>query len=280
VIGHRDEAPPSGRGWASHALEASSSAVRGLASIFGSLFAAGPICLFYSLYTRSRELLRNATDEFSWAAGSSRSSFFSPSAVTLCRGTPDPTLWRSGSALRPARACWGTCRASSDPWSLGECGQDRGRAPGRVRSPVRAGAGAGSHFRGFVDRPGGRLRGFPTSGRRAPPTPFSPARVILSLCLLASVCQLPCRSCAGSSEPPEEGVLPRRLRAALWEPCGAARLWAAPGSGPPFSLLRAVRWPGPGPGRRLHRRPEPLGVIELTRPVALVPSSLSSPTRT
>ena len=110
--------------------------------------------------------------------------FFSPSAVTLCRGTPDPTLWRSGSALRPARACWGTCRASSDPWSLGECGQDRGRAPGRVRSPGRSGPGAGSHFRGFVDRPGGRLRGFPTSGRRAPPTPFSPARVTLSLCLL------------------------------------------------------------------------------------------------
>jgi hypothetical protein len=27
------------------------------------------------LYTRSRELLRNATDEFSWGAGSSRSSF-------------------------------------------------------------------------------------------------------------------------------------------------------------------------------------------------------------
>ena len=30
--------------------------------------------------------------------------FFSPSAATLWRGTPDPTLWLSGSARRPARA--------------------------------------------------------------------------------------------------------------------------------------------------------------------------------
>ena len=109
--------------------------------------------------------------------------FFSPSAVTLCRGTPDPTLWRSGSALRPARACWGTCWASSDPWSLGGAGRT-GAGP-RAGSGPRAGPGPGPcSFGGFVDRPGGRLRGFPTSGRRAPPTPFSPARVTLSLCLL------------------------------------------------------------------------------------------------
>ncbi len=59
------------------------------------------------------------------------------------------------------------------------------------------------------------------------------------------------------------------------EPTGGGRAASTPSGLRPFSLLRAVRWPGPGPGRRLHRRPEPLGVIELTRPVALVPSSPS-----
>ena len=89
------------------------------------------------------------------------------------------------------------------------------------------------------------------------------------VCLAWCVC---CCSCAGPRSRPGEGALPRRLRAALWEPCGATRLWLrrAPA---PLSLLRAVRWPGRVPGRRLHRRPEPLGVNELTRPVALVPST-------
>jgi hypothetical protein len=59
---------------------------------------------------------------------------------------------------------------------------------------------------------------------------------------------------------------------ALWRRAASA----APGFGP-FSLPRAVRWSGLSPGRRLHRRPEPLGVIELTHLVALVPSTFSHP---
>ena len=165
----------------------------------------------------------------------------------------------------------GFCR-SMIAWS---CGPGRGPA----RAPGRAGPGAGSHDGGFDDRPGWRLWGFPSSGCRAPPALFSPAWVILLLRLPCLVCLL--LFLRGPSEPtgggraastPSRGSLP----GALWRHAASA----APGSGP-FSLLRAVRWPGRGPGRRLHRRPEPLGVIEPTRPVALVPfTSLSPRTRT
>jgi hypothetical protein len=89
--------------------------------------------------------------------------FFSPSAATLCRGTPDPTLTRlSGSARRPAltpagpgtgppagpdssraryraRSCWGTCRASSDPSALGGAGRiGPGPGSGRAGGPEPA----------------------------------------------------------------------------------------------------------------------------------------------
>ena len=140
--------------------------------------------------------------------------------------------------------------------------------PGPV--PGRAGPGAGSHGGGFDDRPGWRLRGFPSSGCRAPPALFLPAWVILLLRLPCLVCLL--LFLCGPSEPTGGGraasTSSRGSLGALWRHAALA----APGSGP-FSLLRAVRWPGRVPGRRLHRRPEPLGVNELTRPVAPVPSS-------
>jgi hypothetical protein len=69
----------------------------------------------------------------------------------------------------------------------GRAGTRPGTGP-RARAPGRAGPGAGSHDGGFDDRPGWRLRGFPSSGRRAPPALFSPAWVILLLRLPCLVC--------------------------------------------------------------------------------------------
>ena len=118
--------------------------------------------------------------------------FFSPSAATLCRGTPDPTQsWRSGSAHQPARPQPGQGPVLG-PGLVGDvpgffrsmvawgCGPDRGRVLGR------AGPGPGPTRSSGVSTTGrgGRLRGFPTSGCRAPLTLFSPTRVFLLLSLL------------------------------------------------------------------------------------------------
>ena len=98
---------------------------------------------------------------------------------------------------------------------------------GPGRAGARSGLRAGSHFRGFDFRPGGRLRGLPTSGGQAPPTLFPPARVILLLCLpcvAVSACSSTPRAGPGRTRARARGgALPQRLRAALWEPCGAAR---------------------------------------------------------
>ena len=110
---------------------------------------------------------------------------------------------------------------------------------------------------------------------------------------------------SAASTPPGPAVRRRAAApaAAHVEPCGAAwlrprlasaiffqgaefKLLPALALAVPRLLVRPVRATSPraGPGRalpvsgrrrvpdcRLHRRPEPLGVIELTRPVALVP---------
>ena len=134
-------------------------------------------------------------------------------------------------------------------WGV-RAGPGLGPGPGPVPGPGRALGRLA--LRGFRRQAGGAAAGLPDFG-----TPGSAHTVLTRTghsvavsALLWCVCCLDERARASRSRP-GEGVLPRRLRAALWEPCGAARLWAAPGSGPPFSLLRAVRWPGPGPGRRL-----------------------------
>ena len=164
----------------------------------------------------------------------------------------------------------GFCR-SMIAWSCGP-----GRGPSRARA--RAGPGAGSHVGGFDDRPGGgcgasRLR---DAGLR-PHCSHPPWSFCCCVCLGWCVCCLVVPALALGADRGRARCLDAfaRLSGSLVAPrgfgCAGLR---------PFSLLRAVRWPGPGPGRRLHRRPEPLGVIELTLPVALVPSSLSPRTRT
>ena len=160
----------------------------------------------------------------------------------------------------------------------GRAGTRPGTGP-RARAPGRAGPGAGSHDGGFDDRPGWRLRGFPSSGCRAPPALFSPAWVILLLRLPCLVCLL--LFLRGPSEP--TGVRGRarcldafaRLSGSLVAPSGFGCAGLRPLFFAPSSALARA---GPGPaGRRLHRRPEPLGVIEVTRPVALVPFNSLSP---
>ena len=178
-----------------------------------------------------------------------------------------------------ARSLGGTCRASSDPCSLGRAGPGLGPAPGPGPGP-RAGPGpepARTTGVSTTGRGGGcgasRLR---DAGLR-PHCSHPPGSFCCCVCLAWCVC---CCSCAGlGADRGRARCLDAfaRLSGSLVAPRG----FGCAGLRPPFSLLRAVRWPGRVPSRRLHRRPEPLGVIELTRPVALVPfTSLSPRTRT
>ena len=157
--------------------------------------------------------------------------FFSPSAATLCRGTPDPTLGFPG---RPAGRP-GT-QPGPDPGPVlrgGRAGLPpihvRLDGPGwdsaRHRAPGRAGPGpepARTTGVSTTGRGGGcgasRLR---DAGLR-PHCSHPPGSFCCCVCLAWCVC---CCSCAGPRSRPGEGALPRRLRAALWEPCGATRLW-------------------------------------------------------
>jgi hypothetical protein len=77
------------------------------------------------------------------------------------------------------------------------------------------------------------------------------------------------------SPPPASAT--RRLGAAHWEPCGAARLMLR--RAPALFLLGAVCWPGQRPGRRLRRQPEPPGMSKRCTPCGLVRSSLARSTR-
>ena len=217
--------------------------------------------------------------------------FFSPSAAALCRGTPDPTLGFPG---RPAGRP-GT-QPGPDPGPV-----LRGDVPGFLRSMFawtgRAGTrpGTGPRSRapgraGPVPEPA-RTTGVSTTGRGGgcgasrlrdaglrPHCSHPPGSFCCCVCLAWCVCCLVVPARALGADRGRARCLDAfaRLSGSLVAPrgygCSGLR---------PFSLLRAVRWPGPVPGRRLHRRPEPLGVIELTRPVALVPfTSLSPRTRT
>ena len=191
--------------------------------------------------------------------------FFSPSAATLWRGTPDPTLWLSGSARRPARAPAGPqpgpVQLGDVPGSSALGGAGRvgpGPGPGRARPGPRSGqarAQAGPGGPGRLALPGvsttgrgGRLRGFPSSGRRAPPALSSPAGVTLLLCLsgvgVSAALTIP-RGPLGAGR--GRSALPRRRRAARWEPCGAAwlRLRRAPALF--FAPSGALAWVEPGP---------------------------------
>ena len=176
--------------------------------------------------------------------------FFSPSAATLWRGTPDPTLWLSGSARRPARAPAGPqpgqVQLGDVPGSSALGGAGRvgpGPGSGRAGGPEPASTSGVS-----TTGRGGRLRGFPSSGRRAPPALSSPAWVTLLLCLpgvgVSAALTIP-RGPLGAGR--GRSALPRRRRAARWEPCGAAwlRLRRAPALF--FAPSGALAWVEPGP---------------------------------
>jgi hypothetical protein len=166
--------------------------------------------------------------------------FFSPSAATICRGTPDPTLGFPG---RPAGRP-GT-QPGPDPGPvlrggraglppihvrLDGPGRDsaRHRAPGPGPGPGRARSRLAR--RGFRRQAGVAAAGLPVFG-----TPGSARTVLTRLghsvaasALLGVSAVVPARA-LGADRGPGEGALPRRLRAALWEPCGAKRLrlrWA------------------------------------------------------
>jgi hypothetical protein len=175
--------------------------------------------------------------------------------------------WLSGSARRPARAPAGPqpgpVQLGDVPGSSALGGAGRvgpGPGPGRARPGPRSGqarAQAGPGGPGRLALPGvsttgrgGRLRGFPSSGRRAPPALSSPAWVTLLLCLsgvgvsAALTVTIP-RGPHGAGR--GRSALPRRRRAARWEPCGAAwlRLRRAPALF--FAPSGALAWVEPGP---------------------------------
>jgi hypothetical protein len=207
--------------------------------------------------------------------------FFSPSAATLCRGTPDPPLVFPGRPAgrprpqpgpAPGPVLLGDVPGFFRSFGTGRCG------PGRARPGLRPGRGPGLPrprsrlaLRGFRRLAGGAAAGLSEFG-----TPGS-ARTILtrsghSVAVSAwcwCVCCLDDLARASRSRP-GGGVLCLDAVARLAGSLVAPRGFGCAGLRP-FSLLRAVRWPGWSPGRRLHHRPEPLGVIELTLPVALVP---------
>jgi hypothetical protein len=176
--------------------------------------------------------------------------FFSPSAATLCRGTPDPTLWLSGSARRPARAPAGPqpgpVQLGDVPGSSALGGAGRvgpGPGPGRARPGPRSGqarAQAGPGGPGRLALPGvpttgrgGAAAGLPEFG-----TPGS-ARTVLtrvghSVAVSVwcwRVCCLDDPARASRSRPGEEcsaSTPSRGSLGALWRRVASA----APGSGP------------------------------------------------
>ena len=175
--------------------------------------------------------------------------FFSPSAATLCRGTPDPTLGLPG---RPPGRPGPQPGPIPGPGRLGDVIRSVGDwrcGPGRAgaRSGPGAGLRAGSHFGGFDFRPGGRLRGLPTSRGRAPPTLFPPTRGILLSCLpCVAVSARSSTQRGGSWTDPDPGLggspasTPSRgSLGALWRRAASA----VPGSGP---FLCPEQCAGPG----------------------------------
>jgi hypothetical protein len=148
---------------------------------------------------------------------------------------------------------------------------------GQARAQAGPGARSRLALRGFRLLAGGAAAGLPDFGM-----PGS-ARTVLtrsghSVAVSAwcwCVCCLDDLARANRSRP-GGGILcldaVARLAGSLVAPRGFGRAGLRP-----CSLLRAVRWPGWSPGRRLHRRPEPLGVIELTHGSGAVPCLFSDP---
>ena len=158
-------------------------------------------------------------------------------------GFPGRPAGRPGPQPGPSRArsSWGTCLALRHREVRAGSGQARAQAGPGARSRLA--------LRGFRRLAGGgRLRGFPSPGRRAPPALFSPARVTLLLCLsgvgVSAALTIP-RGPHGAGR--GRSALPRRRRAARWEPCGAAwlRLRRAPALF--FAPSGALAWVEPGP---------------------------------
>ena len=151
-------------------------------------------------------------------------------------GYPGRPAGRPGPQPGPSRArsSWGTCLALRH--------REVRAGSGQVRAQVGPGPGSG-RARGARSRPalpgvsttgrGGRLRGFPSSGRRAPPALSSPAWVTLLLCLpgvgVSAALTIPRGPLgAGRGEECSASTSSRGSLGALWRRVASA----APGSGP------------------------------------------------
>jgi hypothetical protein len=150
-----------------------------------------------------------------------------------------------------ARSCWGTCRASIDPWALAGPGRDRTRLRLVLGGFPRQAGGGGCGASRLRDA--GLCRVCPHCLHRLGSLPC----LVCLRCVSAGSSRRYFTSRATPGAGRAGALLRRRRCAARWEPCGAAGALHRLRRVSALRLLRAGQ--GQSPGRRLHPSSSPAG---------------------